>query len=234
MINRQKFFECFANEAAEDRFTQGKVYRFLYDLHSLGLLFHLDDDPHEIINFRGEKRNEFDLPVAEPTFTPDEAQILQELIVPKLFSTPLPNYENDPHRICIEIANFNSVTPVTLPQWGFSFDDSEDDNAYVGFTKPKCWNGWGCPMFTYADMKAIIESGEYSYTENYTFFDDQWPKMASFIVTDGNGELVELTGEIILDTEGTPTWVYDSSPLGWCFNIGDCQEPNAEDWEGYF
>lgn len=235
MINRKRFFECFANEAAEDRFTQGKAYRFLYDLHSLGLLFHLDEDPFYIITHDAETK------VTKNTFTPEEAQMLQELIVPKLFSTPLPQYDNDPHKICIEVGNSSSETYRTLPQWGFSFDD-EPDNNFAGFTSPQRWNGMGCPLLRFGDMKRLLETGGYTY-DAYAIYrrgKSALPKFAVFIVTgseDGAyplNEQITLEGQMILNTEGDQCWVYPTDQLGLCFNIDDCLEPNVEDWVGYF
>ncbi len=228
MINRKRFFEYFANEAAEDRFTQGKAYRFLYDLHYLGLLFHLDDDVSQLITV-GTNLN---------PFTPDEVQMLQELIVPKLFSTPLPQYENDPHRICVEVGNFSRETYRTLPLWGFSFDE-EPDNNFAGFTSPQRWNGWGCPLLRFEDMKRLLETGGYTYVATWDR-KSKSPYYAMLIVTgaeDGAyplNEQITIEGQMILNTEGDQCWVYSTDQLGLCFNIDDCQEPNVEDWEGYF
>ena len=230
-INRKAFFNHFMQLYLEQsqKFTQGQVYRFLFDLHQQHLLFHLDDDPYDLVN----------AVTNDATFSKYEAAILA-VIVPTFFGTDtLPDYEGDPHRIAIDLAMpyspstpsthpYDERTPPVLPRWGFSFDDQRS-NHYIGFTLPRTWNGWGVPMLPYSAILEILLDGRYRFDV-----------IGMDVLVHGDSEssyqesdYIRLKATSIMDRSGISHVVYDTSPLGLTFNIDDCQEANAHDWVGY-
>lgn len=231
-FNREKFFNNYILNTYLGqgcKFTQGQVYRILYELHSHGMLFHLDDDPSTVGNSTqdGGWVN---------LFTKREAAIMST-IQPALFgSSVLPDYEGDPHRICCQLtmSDPSEGRYEVLPNWGFSFDDQED-NYYRGYTRPDMWNGWGVPLLQWGDMVTILLEGQYRYEVNVNTTPDV--PIVFTIYGDPNQpdyeEPLILKGFNIRTTDGSLRHVYDTSPLGLCFNVDDCQEKNPHDWEGY-
>lgn len=231
MFNRQKFFEHFlATYLRQGKsFTQGQVYAFLYHAHEHGFLFHLDDDPSEIyIMEQGHKRGLL--------FSPRELEILAE-ITPGFFGKCLPDYDNDPHCICCEIDNYSDENVRTLPRWRFNFDEDEQVD-FIGFTEPRLWNGWGCPLLAYVDLNKILLDGRYRF--EVTHIDNESYQRSTFLITGtaderyNESDYITIHGEAVLSRLGDKFIVYDTSPLGLCFNVDECYETNAPDWEGYF
>jgi len=225
MFNRQKFFEHFLNVyLKQDKcLTQGQVYAFLYHSHKHGFLYHLDDDPSEIyITEQGHRRGKL--------FSPREVEVLGYL-VPAFCN--LPDYENDPHRICCEVSNHSAENVRTLPRWRFNFDEDEQVD-FIGFTEPRLWNGWGCPLLAFSDFNKILSDGRYQFTVSHE------GNVSTFLITgtqDDNydpSDYIVIQGEPVLSRLGDAFTVYDTAPLGLCFNVDDCYETNADDWQGYF
>lgn len=234
MFNREKFFEYVINLYLNqsNRFTQGQVYRILYELHKHGMLFHLDDNPSDVGHYEGDQWVNL--------FTNREAAILRT-VQPAFFGIEtLPDYEGCPHRICCELTMSDQAEGryPTLPLWGFSFDD-EPENRFKGYTYPNRWNGWGVPLLQWCDVLPILIEGEYTYTvehpDNANHREDLPPVFT--ITGDPNQEVYEeplvLKGFDIRTTKGTLRHVYDMGNFGLCFNVDECLEANPHDWEGY-
>lgn len=235
MFNREKFFEYVINLYLNqsNRFTQGQVYRILYELHKHGMLFHLDDNPSDVGHYAPPEHGQW-----VNLFTNREAAILRT-VQPAFFGIDvLPDYEGCPHRICCEVSNFSSENLRTLPFWGFSFDD-EPDNSFKGFTSPQRWNGWGCPLLRYEDMKRLLETGGYTFVVTYNRQASLLPQYAVFLISGIDGEIYPPGEEIIINPERVMNTnediaiVYSTDQLGLCFNVDDCLEHNPHDWEGY-
>lgn len=232
MWNRERFFEFIMVTLTSQalKYTQGQVYRVLWELHMHGLLFHLDDDPFEL-----------PMPVGcGKLFSGREAAILK-LCVPYFFGGEvLPDYDGDAHRICVELTNNSPENPRTLPRWGFSFDE-EPENHYTAFTEPRRWNGWACPLLPYEVLNQLLLEQEYKYSTVRFIAKDGHPAAhLSFVIRSIQGtdlladEYIVIDGEIVRDREGVQHLCYPTSQLGLCFNIDDCQELNVENWVGYF
>lgn len=230
MFNREKFFEYVINLYLNqsNRFTQGQVYRILYELHHHGLLFHLDDNPADVGHYEGDQWVNL--------FTNREAAILRT-VQPAFFGIDvLPDYEGCPHRICCELtmASQEEGRYPTLPLWGFSFDDQVDDNHFQAYSYPTTWNGWGVPLLNWADMVSILLEGYYRYTSTAC------PVHGVQIMTvmgDPNQNVYEepivLKPFMVRGTDDAIHWVYDTGYFGLCFNVDQCLEANPYDWEGY-
>ena len=224
MFNREKFFayilDLFLKQGG--KFTQGQVYRILWEMNQHDMLFHLDDNPAEVGRTTGTGE-------WMHTFTTYEATVLS-VMQPAFFGAgTLPDFSGDPHEICCQLTMTDEAygRHRMLPRWGFSFDEDEDDNRYVGFTEPKRWNGWGCPMLPKDQVETMLNEMEGSLKWEY--------RDRGFDVTsvDYPDDVMRLEGEVVLDVEGNHHLVFGTGELGWCFNVGTCQEINKHDWEGY-
>lgn len=225
MFNREKFFayilDLFMKQGG--KFTQGQVYRILWEMNANDMLFHLDDSPKDVGRYDETGS------IWTPTFSIYEATILYT-VQPAFFGAEtLPDFSGDPHEICCQLTMTDEAygRHRVLPRWGFSFDDHENDNHFVGFTEPKRWNGWGCPLLPKEHIEEMLNdmSDQYTWTyrdRGYDVADKDYPD-----------DVMRLEGEVLLDVNGEYHLVYETGELGWCFNVGDCQEVNAKDWEGY-
>lgn len=218
MFNREKFFafilDLFLKQGG--KFTQGQVYRILWEMNQHDMLFHLDDDPWTIIGRTG-----FQL------FNTYEATILRT-VVPAFFGVEvLPDFSGDPHEICCQLTLTDEAYGRyrTLPRWAFSFDD--ETTVYVGYTEPRRWNGWGCPLLSKEQVERLLSGMETGYIWAYR---DRGYDVINLSYPD---EVCRLEGELVRDLDGMLYLVYDMREMGLCFNVGDCREINAGDWEGY-
>lgn len=238
LFNREKFFKYVLDTylSGEGSFTQGQVYRILWELCNNSLLFHLDDNPYMVGHY---SHNDPDLWV--PTFTEYEASILST-VVPAMFGIEtLPDYEGDPHRVCVEILRDYRVaesTERTLPRWGFTFDD-DPDSVYFAFTEPRTWNGWGCPLLSLTEITNLLKELGYPFEVKEILADNPQFNRHAVTVKGGDGylyepdECIRIEGEFVISRNGVRYCVYATVNLGLCFNVVDCVEMNPDDWEGY-
>lgn len=244
MFNREKFFDYIINTYLNQstRFTQGQVYRILYELHKHGMLFHLDDNPRDVgsTTDTGEWMH---------TFSGREATILWT-VQPAFFGIEaLPDFHGDPHQICCDLARsksyaFEENQPFatrTLPRYSFYFED-EPEQFMTGFTEPKTVNGSavGCPLFSFDQLYNLLTTNGYQFVVSHI----QPPgrpefNHSVFEITGSQGteyhesDHITIEGEFVLALDGSRFCVYDTSPIGWDLFIDKCEEPNPQDWYGY-
>ena len=232
MFNREKFFEYVINLYLNqsNRFTQGQVYRILYELHKHGMLFHLDDNPSDVGHYAPPEHDQW-----VNLFTNREAAILRT-VQPALFGIDvLPDYEGCPHRICCELTmpSQEEGRYPTLPLWGFSFDD-QSNNHFQAYSYPTTWNGWGVPLLNWADMVSVLLEGHYWYeSAACPVHGVQIMTVTGQVGEAAYEEPIVLKPFMVRGTDDAIHWVYDTSPFGLCFNVDDCQQTNQHDWEGY-
>jgi hypothetical protein len=224
MFNREKFFayilDLFMKQGG--KFTQGQVYRILWEMNGQNMLFHLDDLPKDVGHTTDTGEWMY-------TFNVYEATVLYT-VQPAFFGADtLPNFAGDPHEICCQLTMTDEAygRHRVLPRWGFSFDEHDNDNHYVGFTEPKRWNGWGCPMLPKEQVETMLN--EMCDQLTWTYRDRGYDVVGK----DYPDCVTRMEGEVLLDVDGNYHLVYETSGLGWCFNVGTCQEVNPADWEGY-
>lgn len=226
-VNRGLFFNHFSNKLPT---KQGEIYCFLYTLWMQGLLYHLDDDPAEVISTQAGGR----------LFTDEECTALRS-IVDSVFANKenLLDYEKDPFTICLQLMHGEGFRPPNLPMppvpllplWGFSFDETPD-NYFRALTYPNIWNGWGLPLMNEQEIyKLDNELGKWYEFNYHGVGRDRKIEVRGENLGD---DVVTLTPQFIMKTDKMMELVFSVGDLGLTFNIGDCLEIHRDRWEGFF
>lgn len=222
-INRSKFFNVWHEVATlNHKISQGEVCTFLSGLHELQCLYHCDEAAAGHLCFNAQEANQLD-----------------SVIMPKMRQASLPDYGNDIHEVCLALINHKKEW--IYPKWGFSFEDDDDPNLYQGYRQTGTWNGWQKPLLPKASFLKFLEDSTHGNNDAdyYCNSDDETAVITLrtctarvTLLSEGADKYEETVYRPrMIQTTQSPVWVYE--PDGYCFEEGDCLEPNHIDWKGY-
>lgn len=224
-INREKFFRVWFDTASLNRkISQGEVCTFLSGLRELQCLYHCDEAAAGHLCFNAQEANQLD-----------------SVIMPKMRQASLPNYENDIHEVCLALINHKKEW--IYPKWGFAFEDDDDPNLYQGYRQTGTWNGWQKPLLPLGVFLKFLEDSTKGNNDQDFYVNGDHDQAIVTIRTrvsrythlsegaDKYEEVVYRPRSILITQ--SPFLVYVYEPDGYCFEEGDCLEPNHIDWKGY-
>lgn len=219
MISRSMLFDYYSENPPA---SIGAAYQFLYGLVAHGIFFPLDADPETII----------DDTTGERVFSSGECWQMRVI-----FTAILEAIERS-ESFTGDIVALGAMLPGScldgsdhipfFPKWGFSCLTGSK-RKYSGWSQPGRWDGGVSPVFSRdVALEILVDHGEaFSCVSS-----DMDTAIHAVRLSAPDASPVALQGIEIRTSDGVMV-VYDLAPLGLTFCSDECQEDDAESWDGF-